>query len=313
MGILFKGWVLGGKSLAETLHELGADAGAKRAHLISRLCPTTMNLNAYEILQRTFSDVGPPTKESTARLMAAQIQWEATPGPGSFRFTLRVTDPIGIRWCHQIETLNGKQSLNYQEFTDRIHPGWMNLYLQFGVATYRVALAQAGNPVMENVAFAQKVALLQDDETYAWYEQMCYPMEVDAEGRMVSHLNVYTYLEDYRSLLPGGPRVYESFLQRTDLQNVIREQTEIVVTAAFLGKLSTTEMEVLNTFRRLSRTTQEGELTSKLVGRELGVGPHAIRKHNLAILSKVSKIFSVYGVKTVAGLAVFLKRLFVMG
>ncbi len=103
-----------------------------------------------------------------------------------------------LAWQHGLDRALGAPAsgLTLQEYFQRIHPDYAPMYV-----AWANAVNQAGFQMCERVRDGQFVyhiclPLRHSDGRYYWFTQRSFALQADAQGRYISHFNLYDY---------GGP------------------------------------------------------------------------------------------------------------
>jgi hypothetical protein len=88
-------------------------------------------------------------------------------------------------------------NLDLNKFFMLLHPDFMVDYIRWGQATYSYLLQ---HPEIEIVPLHQctriNIPLQLSDGRYHWVMQEALPLQLDAQGKLITHLNIYTILHE---------------------------------------------------------------------------------------------------------------------
>jgi hypothetical protein len=93
--------------------------------------------------------------------------------------------------------LNYKGKFDLNKFFMTVHPDFMEEYLKWGQATYRYILEHKETEIEPlNHSTRITIPLKLTDGKYHWVLQEAFALQIDSNGNLVSHLNIYTVLNE---------------------------------------------------------------------------------------------------------------------
>jgi hypothetical protein len=202
--------------------------------------------------------------------------------------------------------------MNYEDCLQLINPEWRPIYLQFGLAAYKLAKERIPKLTQKSVTYSVMVPLRQMDGSYCWYDQVARPIQFDVNGRMVAHLNTYHRVAPYDRLQPGQPIVTINERSQPDCEQKIQLAGSKALTGLLFNELRPREFEVLYHYRchAYNAKTAGTPLNSQRLADKMKIKIHGINKHNTRILTAARPAFPSSRFTTVMELAEFLNSLF---
>ena len=142
-------------------------------------------------------DLGEPVglTDTECRVVFANIQQDTlNPDRVYLVVDFRKND---ITFTHNTEGVLGIKNLTLEKFSHRIHPDYVGEYMNWAIAAYRLASQKAFEPIKERYRILLPIQL--SSKKYYWFMQDSVALQVDENGKVVSHLN---YLDIVRPFHP---------------------------------------------------------------------------------------------------------------
>lgn len=272
--------------------------------------PLPEQVSPLALLPTIFGKLGPATAVSTQRKLHYQELYRQLPDPNAFYLTVELRQHVHLSWTHQIEQVLGYQRLTLEEYFGIIHPDWQSIYLEFGIASYQLAMKNRAAIRDVNASYSVDVPLRRKNGSYAWFRQFAVNGEVDEEGKLISHVNAYRYLNEYQFYQPTGPIVTIHTTERPDLAKELHKLSYQACRNLYLHNLLDSEMTVLDAYRKAIYENPNHPVTSKHIARQTKLSEQTIKKYNSRILEKARESFPISKLTELQDFARLLTNLF---
>ncbi len=268
------------------------------------------NFSQYQLLKALFQGLGPATQESSEQVKQLQRLYAKLPDSNAFYLTVSLPGFPRISWTHNLKSSLGYRSLNFEEYLGIIHPEWRPIYLEFGIASYRVARRTRLEIQGRTASYRVDVPIQRADGSYAWFSQLATNGGIDAEGHLVSHVNAYRYINEYHRYRPSGPLVTVEFENRPDLSDQLQRISYEACRKLFLSTLLDSEMAVLDAYRYEISQDPNRPVTSRHIAAMTQLSVQTVKKYNSRILEKARDTFPVSDLRSLEDFARLLTGLF---
>ncbi|MCB0627514.1 MAG: hypothetical protein KDC43_27235 [Saprospiraceae bacterium] len=238
-------------------------------------------------LNELFGGIGQPIRTEAVEKRLRRLA--ADPERDSFYLVLDVRGP-SISWKCNLSNQLGLTDLGYKEYFELIHPDYQRLYLEFGIAAYRLAIAKKGELAPLVSAYSIQFPIRARGK-YWWVKQISEPIEFDKEGMMVTHLNTYRMQAEYDGQKPRRPLVEFADVRRSDLEKFIIDNAREVILKLWLHDLRDGPKRLLNAYWE-SAIRQETPTINSL-SEELHVSKDTIKSYNKQILEIANEVFPI--------------------
>ena len=196
-----------------------------------------------------------------------------------------------VSYFFPIKEVNGDSGIRLEHLIFSIHPAYVELYLQFGLAVYRVLTEMAGSlsnaqAYHYHLNFPMNRSMGTNQEDYWWVKQSARVSLVDEELNMISHINEYRFIEKYDGQVFNKPLVTYIY-DRNEVHELLQGKlVEAVPTKEVLERIfdfTSREIEIM-------RLLEDG-CTSLQVADRLGISQTTVSKHNSNIVNKAKQFF----------------------
>ena len=196
-----------------------------------------------------------------------------------------------------LHSLEGSFSTT-KEFFRLIHPDYVEPYLNWGLAAYKMALNKKAEIKPMATSYRVSIPLRTHDGSYCWYSQHATLVQFDADGNIISHLNTY-YREGKWS--PHNLRPFEACLninERPSDQS-LEESLFKRMTSFLLDVFTNKELELLRYYVK--------DLSVSAIEEIASFSRHTIHEYNARVLKKSRKLFQ-FDFKTAKDFAIYCKE-----
>ena len=184
---------------------------------------------------------------------------------------------------------NGDTSIDLLYSLKIIHPAFIPLYLAFGHASYEMLKDDGIRQRIHTLdqQYSIRIPIERQSGQYWWVKQVALPFELDANNRVISHLNKYHFIEPYES----GP-IQKPMIQFGKGREVRQDLVQIL-----LGKLPAEFIHQLVNFRPGHLKLLQGyeanpSANNRQLSDKLKMNQNTIQKYNKEIMSTVNHSFS---------------------
>ncbi|MEM7572916.1 MAG: hypothetical protein AAF433_08445 [Bacteroidota bacterium] len=263
------------------------------------------------------SRLGPVVYPDPATAQATLERFEREQSDDSFYFYFDLPSNNIKRVGKNMKPLLGVSHLDFQGWLGLIHPDFIEIYLEFGVAAYQAGLKfkaeikNGGASYSINVPI--KRLLPNGEEEYWLVKQTAYPFEFDANDNMVSHLNTYTLISRFQKYVPMPPFVLINHQVPNLLEEEIRKITQESVLLFFYTDLAERHKRTLLSYwQAFSRHKADKNSlpNSASIAQQLAKSPQTIQDYNKAILEASRAAFPLTEFTDMLSVASFLFDLY---
>lgn len=177
-----------------------------------------------------------------------------------------------------------------------IHPfarDWHNMFMVSTLKLFKNSDTKKFQ--LRNTRFIINIPVKKKNGIYVFVKQMMLPLQTDKDGNLVSYLNVYTIVDEYRGQ-PFRPRFFENIKNPKVLENIRQDMQQKHKKIAALeidiqqkGNFSAKEFEFMDAFLSVYGTEKSWK---KSVGKKLEITPDTVRWYTTnAILEKIQVLF----------------------
>lgn len=264
-------------------------------------------------LSKYASILGSPINEEEVLVKRKKIEDYVTYNPYSFfvEVDLKSQNLVwssNVSYFFPIKESGEDQGIRLEHLIFAIHPAYVELYLQFGLAVYRVLIEMEGSlsnaqAYHYHLNFPMNRLMGTNREEYWWVKQSSRVSLVDEELNMISHINEYRFIEKYNGQVFNKPLVTYIY-DRNELHEMLQERlVNAVPTREVLEHIfDFTDREI-----EIMRLLEAGH-TSTEVAKNLGISQTTVSKHNSNIVSKAKQFFP-QGFLKAKNVAVYFKQL----
>jgi hypothetical protein len=198
--------------------------------------------------------------------------------------------------------LDYKGAFTVEKYFWAVHLDYLEEYLKWTQSIYLYAIELKGVLRPMQQSFRLAVPLKLKNVGYHWVLMQAFPLQMDKDNNMVSHLNIYTPLRpfDPKEKIPLIGDLWDKHARQEEWtqglwRNVFTTQAAFVITPAQRSIL-----EVLK---------DEPELTNAQIAERLGKGKNTVDVQNKQILARARDCFPLHSFETVRDVAALLKEL----
>ena len=180
-----------------------------------------------------------------------------------------------------------------------LHPDFILDFLKWGQAIYRYTLTKQQDVKPLQQVVRMTIPLKLTDGGYYWVLQEAIPLELDAENRLVSHLNIYTVIRpmEKNEKVQIAGRIYNNGFE-------MKEWTQLIWKDYFTHRPFTPSREERRTLDLLNKN---GQLTNAEIAQQLGKQRNTIEVQNKKILERAREAFDNQSFTTIKDVVQFLK------
>lgn len=179
------------------------------------------------------------------------------------------------------ENVLAKSVKTVRDFLRLMHPDYLVPYLIWAEATYEIALQNPAMIVPMQISQRLTVPLLGRDGHYHWFSQHATVLQVDAQNRMIRHLNTY-YDEGHWSpqrLHPVEPHFSGRHYTPDELQRLLNAQ----MTPYIIDEFTNAELDLLSHYAA-------GETPERIMILK-NWSKHTLHEYNANVVQKARRIF----------------------
>ena len=210
---------------------------------------------------------------------------------------------MSIPFIHNTEKfLSYQGQLDLKKFFLMLHPDFMEDYINWGQATYSYAMNnKAMNIEPLNHCTRMTIPLKLTNGKYHWVLQEAVALQIDGAGNLVSHLNVYTILNE----MEGDEKVrINGQLYNNGFE--VKEWTQTVWKDFFTRQ----SFELTNEQQRIVEVLHKNStLSNTEIATLLGKTKNTIDAHNKHILERARHSFTFHTFGNVRDVVIFLKSI----
>lgn len=168
-----------------------------------------------------------------------------------------------------------------RDFLRLVHPDYLEPYLIWGEATYVIAMQNPGMIAPMQISQRVTLPLLGRDGHYHWFSQHATVLQVDAQNRIIQHLNTY-YDEgrwSARRLQPVEPHFSGRHYTPEELQRLLNAQ----MTPYIIDEFTNAELDLLSHYAA-------GETPERIMSLK-NWRKHTLHEYNAHVMQKARRIF----------------------
>jgi hypothetical protein len=205
-----------------------------------------------------------------------------------------------ITWTYGIENYLGYNTEIIQKegvlfFRDIIHPflrEWHNLFTY--AALYMFRAKALGKIQIRKSRYIINIPVKKKNDNYVFVKQMLLPFQEDENGNIISYLNVYSIVDEYRGQ-PLRPRFFEKLTRKEKWESDIKKYAATIVSVDENESFTDTEFRFINNFLFLAQS-KESRLDNidwkKEVSKMMGdIKQVTVRSHIRNIKKKIAELF----------------------
>lgn len=279
------------------------------------------NLNrAKSILDEYFAEIGDPVSPTKEDQFKEYAKRNEEPFEDRFYmlFDVRPTeDNRNILWVSKhIKRVLGYEYLTYEKWLSIIHPNFLRIYLEFGVAAYKLSIYHQKDLIERKTSYSISLPVKSErDGKYYLFTQRSAPYQFDANGRMVTHFNSYQRIELFDRYSPSRPLVLFDEDTQIMIQSKIREQAKNNILDLFFRFKDIAARETLEAYwilysKYMNREKGYEKVDVNSLVKEKGWTKQKIRKDNKIILSLAGEAFRLTKFTNAISVVDFLYALF---
>lgn len=204
---------------------------------------------------------------------------------GLINWSLRLFKYMGY---HDVKTR--KKDLSLLEVFSWIRPEELPVFLSNGLSVYMEAV---NNPEMlssyrDSISYHIEVHMKDFKGNYFHLLQQAIPMGIDDNGRLVSHLNIYTIIADgYRPNVVPLSRLYINSSQPSNYNRNIHNGISKVFTEMEVLDFNHSHQQIIKAYK------ENNALTVPQLGKQLRLSENSIRKYQKDMLAKINGSFGM--------------------
>ena len=242
------------------------------------------------------TEIGEPINEAICLENRRKIEQSVSVNPHSFYVEVNIKEQA-LTWSANVSSflelsdIGGKNPIRFEHLLMSIHPSYLELYTQFGMAVYRILKELAGttsnaSPYHYHLTFPMNKPTRTNPVNYWWVKQSSHAGLVDENLNLISHINEYRFIEKFEGQKFKKPLVTYVY-KRNDIDEHLQNRLiEAVPTNEVLNNIfgyTPREIEIMQ--------LQVQNLKSADIAKLLKVQPQTVDKHNSHIVKKANKVF----------------------
>ncbi len=265
---------------------------------------TLLQFNRFlDELSKDFTDPVTPTVEE-AEAFFDEIR--TTHHVSKQFYLVARSQDITLPFHHNTEKyINTRGLLTADKFLELTHPDYVADYLQWALATYAYFQGERHNPDITNQFLRLVYPMKLKDYNYHWVLMESTPFQLDKNRNLISHFNVYTILNPYKSdrKLPLIGELWDS-----DFRN--ESWTLVLANYRFASKpffLTPSQRIIVDVI------SENPEFTNSEIALHLGKQKSTVETQRKQILAKAKESFPHRDFSTVKDLVDFLGEIGYLG
>ncbi len=259
-------------------------------------------LGSASLMASLTNDCGEKTRLSDEECQTLFAQIEALPPyANTFFIVLNIKKVEVVKEYNVGLHLDVKGRVNFEKMLRAVKPELLEDYLRWGGAAYSYAATPGIRQILEPLkqTYRIMVPMLTVKQHYAWVLQESRALELDADSRLISHLNIYTVLRAYddSEIIGLVGDVWDDGFEQVVWSRTLQEYA-FKVRPFLLTKSETRTLDAVATNPHFTNSQ-----TAALLGKSI----YTVEEQNKAMLAKARGAFPAKQLRNVKDLADFLR------